>query len=61
MEPNLNLDSALNSVKHDEFNKLNAITSKNRREGTKDDYSKSGGRNLPKQASVAISELGREC
>jgi len=59
MEPNLNLDSALNSVKHDEFNKFNA-TSKNRRGGKKDDYSKSGGRNLTKQASVAISELGRE-
>ena len=35
MEPNLNLDSALNSVKHDEFNKFNAITSKNRRGGKK--------------------------
>ena len=60
MEPNLNLDSALNSVKHDEFNKFNASTSKNGRGGKKDDYSKSGGGGLTKQASVAISGLGRE-
>ena len=60
MESNLNLDSALNSVKHDKFNKFNAISSKNSRGRKKDDYSKSGGRNLIKQASVAISELGRE-
>jgi len=47
-------------VKNEEFNKIRATTSKNRRGGKKDDLSKSGGRNLTKQASVAISELGKE-
>ena len=60
MEPGLGLDSALNSVKHDEFNKFDAVTSENRRGGEEGDYSKSGGRSPTKQAPAATPEPGRE-
>ncbi len=60
VEPGLGLGSALNSVRRGGFGGFNAVTSEDGGGGRRGGYSKSGGRNLTKQASVAISELGRE-